>query len=88
MANDIENDETSTTQDEISFEELEQKLNDDLQEQFSDLDLLEEQKDNIQNPDKLGEAVLNVVWEQFQNQIGVQAGKDFIQENRVLLRLS
>ncbi|WP_022931888.1 hypothetical protein [Treponema bryantii] len=84
MANDIENDETSTTQDEISFEELEQKLNDDLQEQFSDLDLLEEQKDNIQNPDKLGEAVLNVVWEQFQNQIGVQAGKDFIQENRGL----
>lgn len=84
MANDIENDETSTTQDEISFEELEQKLNDDLQEQFSDLDLLEEQKDNIQNPDKLGEAVLNVVWEQFQNQIGVQAGQDFIQENNGL----
>lgn len=84
MANDIENDETSTTQDEISFEELEQKLNDDLQEQFSDLDLLENQKDNIQNPEKLGGAVLNVIWEQFQNQIGVQAGQDFIQENNGL----
>ena len=84
MANDIENEDKTSSNEEISFEELEQKLNADLTEQLSDLDFLEDQKDNIQNPNKLGDAVLNVVWEQFQNQIGVQAGKDFIQENRGL----
>lgn len=84
MANDIENEYKTSSNEEISFEELEQKLNADLTEQLSDLDFLEDQKDNIQNPNKLGDAVLNVVWEQFQNQIGVQAGKDFIQENRGL----
>ncbi len=84
MANDNENEDKTLSNEEISFEELEQKLNEDLAEQLSDLDFLEEQKDNIQNPNKLGDAVLNVVWEQFQNQIGVQGGKDFIQENRGL----
>ena len=84
MANDIENEDKNSLNEEISFEELEQKLNEDLTEQLSGLDFLEEQKDNIQNPNKLGDAVLNVVWEQFQNQIGVQTGEDFIQENRGL----
>lgn len=84
MANDIENEDKTSTNEEISFEELEQKLNEDLTEQLSDLDFLEEQKENIQNPNKLGDAVLNVVWEQFQNQIGVQAGEDFIADNNNL----
>lgn len=30
----------------------------------------------------MGNVVKDVVWEQFQNQIGIQAGKDFIEENR------
>lgn len=84
MANDIENEDKNSLNEEISFEELEQKLNEDLTEQLSGLDFLEEQKDNIQNPNKLGDAVLNVVWEQFQNQIGTQAGEDFIADNHNL----
>jgi len=70
--------------DSIDFEDLESKLDAELEEQMSDLEGLENEQEQIGNPDTLGETVLNVVWEQFINQVGVIAGEDFIRENRGL----
>lgn len=66
---------------EIDFDELENKLESELEEQMSDLKDLELDREKIGNPDTIGEIVMNVVWEQFINQVGVIAGEDFIKEN-------
>lgn len=66
----------------FNFEVLEQKLELELSSQLSDLEILEEDRNMIGNPSSLGESVMNVVWEQFINQVGVVAGEDFIKENR------
>lgn len=68
----------------INFDDLEKKLNKDLDEQLSELIWLEENREKISDPDNLGNTVMNVVWEQFLNQIAVTAGEDFIAENRGL----
>ena len=70
--------------DALDFDELESKLESELEEQMSDLVGLEQDAEKIGNPDTLGETVMNVVWEQFINQVGVIAGEDFIKENRGL----
>jgi len=66
----------------FDFDELEAKLEDQLQSELSELDILEEEKEKIGCPDALGNTIKNVVWEQFVNQIGTVAGEDFIKENR------
>lgn len=70
--------------DALDFDELESKLESELEEQMSDLVGLEQDAEKIGNPDTLGVTVMNVVWEQFINQVGVIAGEDFIKENRGL----
>ena len=70
--------------DAVDFDELESRLDSDLEEQIADLAGLEQDAGKIGNPDTLGETVMNVVWEQFINQVGVFAGEDFIKENRGL----
>lgn len=70
--------------DAVDFDELENKLDSKLEEQMSDLSDLEKDMEKIGNPDTIGETVMNVVWEQFINQVGVVAGEDFIKENRGL----
>lgn len=42
-----------------------------LEDSFSDLSLLEEDRKNIANPDSLGKTILDEVWKQFGNQIGL-----------------
>lgn len=79
--NDIENASTGET---LDYEELEKQLTANLDEELSDLQFLKEDREQIGNPDSLGSTVLNVVWEQFVNQIGAVAGEDFIKENRGL----
>lgn len=69
---------------EVSLDELEQSLETELEERFEDLTFLQEECEHINNPDHLGEMVLNVVWEQFMNQVAATAGEDFIKENRGL----
>lgn len=71
-------------QDNLDFDELEKKLDAELEANFSDLKSLEEDYKQIGDPGSLGEVVKNVVWEQFLNQIGVQGGKDFIKANNGL----
>lgn len=68
----------------FDLEKLEEKLQNQLEEEISDFDFLEEEKAKIENPDNLGEVIKNVVWEQFINQIASKAGEDFIKENNGL----
>jgi len=68
----------------VGFDELENKLDSQLEEQMADLEDLEKDREKIGNPETIGEIVMNVVWEQFINQVGVVAGEDFIRENRGL----
>lgn len=70
--------------DAVDFDELESKLDSELEEQLSNLEGLEQDREKIGNPDSIGETVMNVVWEQFINQVGVVAGEDFIKANRGL----
>jgi len=55
----------------FDFDELEKKLESQLGEEFSNLELLKEEKEKIGNPDALGEVILDEVWKQFGNQIGL-----------------
>lgn len=68
----------------FDFDELEEKLQSQLEEEFSNLEFLKEEKEKIGNPDALGNIIMDVVWEQFINQVAVTAGEDFIKENRGL----
>lgn len=68
----------------LDFDELERQLEEGLEDSLSELEFLEEDKGKISNPDNIGNAVMNVIWEQFVIQIGAVAGDDFIKENRGL----
>ena len=65
----------------FDFDALEEKL----QKEIADMQLLAEEKKKIGSPDNLGNVIMNVVWENFINQVAVTAGEDFIEENRGLL---
>ena len=80
--NDLEN--AGLNDEFVSFDELEEKLQEQLDSELSDLSFLEEEKDKIGNPENLGNVIKDVVWEQFLNQIAATAGEDFIKENRGL----
>ena len=68
----------------LDFDDLESKLQSNLDEQLSDLEFLKEDREKIGNPETLGSTVMNIVWEQFLNQMANTAGEDFIRENRGL----
>ena len=70
--------------DNIDLDELESKLEEELDSQMSELQILKEENEQINDPGTIGETIKNVVWEQFINQVGVVAGEDFIKENRGL----
>lgn len=55
----------------FDFDEKERELEEDLEKIFSDLEILKEDKEKIGNPDALGKVVLDEVWKQFGNQIGL-----------------
>lgn len=70
--------------DSFDFDELEDKLQSQLEEELGDLEFLADEKEKIGNPDHLGNVIMDVVWEQFTNQIAVIAGEDFIKDNNGL----
>ncbi|MCR6524432.1 cation diffusion facilitator family transporter [Lysinibacillus capsici] len=70
--------------DSFDFDELENKLQSELELQLSDLDVLKDEKEKIGNEDNLGNIIKDVVWEQFINQIAAKAGTDFTKENKEL----
>ena len=55
----------------FDFDELEEKLQSQLKEELSDFEFLKEEKEKIGNPDALGKVILDEVWKQFGNQIGL-----------------
>lgn len=78
---DVLNEEFTET---FDFDELEEKLQNQLEEELADMQFLAEEKEKIGSPDNLGNVIMDVVWEQFLNQVAVTAGEDFIKENRGL----
>lgn len=68
----------------LELTELREKLQNQLEEEVSDFAFLEEEKATIGNPEKLGEVIKTVVWEEVINQIASKAGEDFIKENNGL----
>ena len=55
----------------FDFDELEEKFQSQLGEEFSNLEFLKGEKEKIGNPDTLGKVMLNEIWKQFSNQIGL-----------------
>lgn len=68
----------------FDFDELEAKLQNDLDSQLSELEFLKEDREKIGSPENLGNIIKDVVWEQFNNQMATIAGTDFIKENHGL----
>ena len=68
----------------FDFDELKEKLQSQLEEELADMQFLAEEKEKIGSPGNLGNVIMDVVWEQFLNQVAVTAGEDFIKENRGL----
>lgn len=56
---------------EIDLDELEKKLESQLESEFENVEELKEELKSIQNPDNLGKVILDEVWQQFGNQIGL-----------------
>lgn len=55
----------------FDFNELEEKLQSELENELSDLEFLKEEEEKIGNPDALGKVIMDVVWNQFGKQIGL-----------------
>lgn len=53
------------------FDKLEEKFQKQLEKEISDLDLLEKEKERIKDPENLKNIILDEVWMQFANQIGL-----------------
>lgn len=69
--NAIQNIEIDNIETDFDFEEVEGLLSKQLEDSFSDLELLENDRESIADPDSLGKVVLDEVWKQFGNQIGL-----------------
>ena len=65
----------------FNFDELEAKLQGQLEEELEGLEFLKEEKEKIGNPDALGEIIKDVISEQFENQIIATMGDEFIKKN-------
>ena len=58
--------------DNLDFDiDFEEKLKNDIKESLIDLELLKEDKEKIGDPDAMGKVILEEVWKQFGNQIGL-----------------
>lgn len=68
----------------FDLDSLEKQFEGELEVGLSELEFLKEEKEQIGSPDSLGETIMNIVWEQFLNQVAVTAGEDFIEANRGL----
>ncbi|MGJ5710855.1 hypothetical protein [Staphylococcus equorum] len=55
----------------LSLDKTEDILSKELENSFKDLELLKSEKELIKHPENLGKIILNEVWNQFENQIGL-----------------
>ena len=58
-------------EDSFDFDELEEKIQSQLEDELAELEFLVEEKEKVGNPDELGKVILDEVWKQFGNQIGL-----------------
>jgi hypothetical protein len=65
----------------FNLDDLESQLTTDLETSFEDLEFLKYEELKIGDPASIGETMENVIWEQFQIEIGTNAGEDFIEDN-------
>ena len=69
--NEVLNDLEGNSEESFDFDELEEKLNSQLEEELAGLEFLEEEKKKIGNPETLGKVIMDEVWKQFGTQIGL-----------------
>lgn len=81
--NDLSND-CQYEDESFSFEDFQSNLESQIEEHLSDLSDFEMDFEKIGDSNALVDTIATVVWEQFINQIGVVAGKEFIKENKGL----
>lgn len=60
----------------LNYDELEELLEQQFTMEFSNLEKLELECKEISSPDKLGDVILNEIWNQFANQIGLDMTSD------------
>lgn len=60
----------------LNYDELEELLEQQFTMEFSNLEKLELECKEISSPDKLGDAILDEIWSQFANQIGLDMTSD------------
>ena len=60
----------------INYDELEELLEQQFTMEFSNLEKLELECKEISSPDKLGDVILDEIWDQFANQIGLDMTSD------------
>ena len=65
----------------LYLDELEEKLQEQLDIEIYEFDYLMKEKEKIGSPEALGETIKGVIWEQVMNQVATVAGEDFIKEN-------
>lgn len=68
----------------LDLDEIEDRLQKELTDELSEFEFLDRQQAQMESPDALGQTILDTVWDQFTNQIAVQAGEDFIKANNGL----
>lgn len=65
----------------FDLNKLEGELQNEFEKELSDLEFLKEEQDKIGNPDALGKVVMDEVWRQFTNQVGLEVTNEtLIQE--------
>lgn len=65
----------------FDFDAMEEVLNQEVGDLVADLELLNDEREKIDNPEELGKVVQNVIMEQVQNQFAATVGEEFIKEN-------
>ena len=60
----------------LNYDELEELLEEQFTMEFSNLEKLELECKEISSPDKLGDVILDEIWDQFANQIGLDMTSD------------
>lgn len=68
----------------VELTEIESCLEEDLLKDLAALDILRDERMLIEDPEALGTTILNVIFEQVNNQIALVAGNDFIRANNGL----
>ena len=62
--------------------ELQSSLQVELNDILDELSSIEDDREKLQNNQYLEEAIQDIIWDQVQNQLAVQIGKEFIKDNQ------